>query len=68
MSKSKVHFESYMIIFLKKQRRREMNKEKKYSSPYEFEGRLPLKQAIPMGLQHVLAMFVGNFPYISKSQ
>lgn len=37
-----------------------MNKEVKYSSPYEFEGRLPLKQAIPMGLQHVLAMFVGN--------
>ena len=37
-----------------------MNKEKKYSSPYEFEGRLPLKQAIPMGLQHVMAMFVGN--------
>jgi uracil-xanthine permease len=30
------------------------------SSPYEFEGRLPLKQAIPLGLQHVLAMFVGN--------
>ena len=37
-----------------------MEKEKKYSSPYEFEGRLPLSQAIPMGLQHVLAMFVGN--------
>ena len=37
-----------------------MNKEKKYSSPYEFEGYIPLKQAIPMGLQHVLAMFVGN--------
>lgn len=37
-----------------------MKKEKNYSSPYEFEGRLPLKQAIPMGLQHVLAMFVGN--------
>ncbi len=31
-----------------------------YSSPYEFEGRIPLAQAIPMGLQHVLAMFVGN--------
>lgn len=31
-----------------------------YSSPYEFEGRLPLRQAIPLGLQHVLAMFVGN--------
>ncbi len=37
-----------------------MEKEKVYSSPYEFEGRIPLKQAIPMGLQHVLAMFVGN--------
>ena len=34
--------------------------EKKYSSPYKFEGKLPLKQAIPLGLQHVLAMFVGN--------
>ena len=27
---------------------------------YEFEGKLPLSQAIPLGLQHVLAMFVGN--------
>ena len=36
-------------------------KEKKeYTSPYEFEGRIPLKQAILLGLQHVLAMFVGN--------
>ena len=34
--------------------------EKKYSSPYKFEGKLPLKQAIPLGLQHVLAMFVSN--------
>ena len=31
-----------------------------YSSPYEFEGRIPLKYAIPLGIQHVLAMFVGN--------
>ena len=31
-----------------------------YSSPYEFTGRLPLSQAIPLGMQHVLAMFVGN--------
>ena len=31
-----------------------------YSSPYEFEGRIPLKEAILLGLQHVLAMFVGN--------
>ena len=39
-----------------------MNKEKNraYSSPYEFEGRIPLKHAIPLGIQHVLAMFVGN--------
>lgn len=29
-------------------------------SPYQFEGHIPLKQAIPLGLQHVLAMFVGN--------
>ncbi len=32
----------------------------KYVTPYDFEGKLPLKQAIPLGLQHVLAMFVGN--------
>ena len=31
-----------------------------YTSPYEFHGRIPLRQAIPLGLQHVLAMFVGN--------
>lgn len=35
-------------------------KERKYTSPYEFEGLIPLRQAIPLGLQHVLAMFVGN--------
>lgn len=27
---------------------------------FQFEGKLPLRQAIPLGLQHVLAMFVGN--------
>ncbi|MCQ2528724.1 MAG: purine permease [Saccharofermentans sp.] len=27
---------------------------------FQFEGKLPLSQAIPLGLQHVLAMFVGN--------
>ena len=31
-----------------------------YSSPYDFEGRIPLSQAIPLGLQHVMAMFIGN--------
>lgn len=29
-------------------------------SPYEFYGKLPMKKAIPLGLQHVMAMFVGN--------
>lgn len=29
-------------------------------APYEFYGKIPLKQAVPLGLQHVLAMFVGN--------
>ena len=37
-----------------------MEKTKQYVTPYDFEGRLPLAQAIPLGLQHVLAMFVGN--------
>jgi NCS2 family nucleobase:cation symporter-2 len=40
-----------------------MNKSKEsavYTSPYNFEGRIPLSQAIPLGLQHVMAMFVGN--------
>lgn len=37
-----------------------MEKEKVYTSPYELEGKIPLRQAIPLGLQHVLAMFVGN--------
>lgn len=32
----------------------------KQVTPYEMEGKLPMKQAIPLGLQHVLAMFVGN--------
>ena len=30
------------------------------SEAFTFEGKLPLRQAIPLGLQHVLAMFVGN--------
>lgn len=33
------------------------NTEKKeYATPHDFYGRLPLSQAIPLGLQHVLAM------------
>lgn len=32
----------------------------RYSSPYNLDGRIPLRQAVPLGLQHVFAMFVGN--------
>ena len=32
----------------------------KTGSIYELEGKVPLKQAIPLGIQHVLAMFLGN--------
>ena len=31
-----------------------------HENAYKFEGKMPLSQAIPLGLQHVLAMFVGN--------
>ena len=27
---------------------------------FRFEGKMSLKEAIPLGMQHVLAMFVGN--------
>lgn len=37
-----------------------MKKDTNYSTPYDLDGRLPLKTAIPLGLQHVLAMFAGN--------
>lgn len=39
---------------------KEVKKEQNYTDLYTFEGKVPLKQAIPTGLQHVLAMFVGN--------
>lgn len=32
----------------------------KETSIYELDGKVPLKQAVPLGMQHVLAMFVGN--------
>lgn len=34
--------------------------EKKTGSIYELDGRVPLKKAIPLGIQHILAMFLGN--------
>ena len=38
-----------------------MDKEKKNLDPaYDFYASMPLSRAIPLGLQHVLAMFVGN--------
>lgn len=39
--------------------------ETKTVSPYELDGRPPLKVAIPLGLQYVLAMFVGNLTHAS---
>lgn len=32
----------------------------KKGSIYELNGRVELKRAIPLGIQHVLAMFLGN--------
>lgn len=37
-----------------------MNQLENKGAEYDFYGKLPLKKAIPLGLQHVLAMFVGN--------
>ncbi|MBS6396980.1 MAG: purine permease [Clostridiales bacterium] len=31
-----------------------------HKEAYQLDGKMPLRQAIPLGLQHVLAMFVGN--------
>jgi len=37
-----------------------MNELENKGAEYDFYAKLPLKKAIPLGLQHVLAMFVGN--------
>ncbi|MDY4194080.1 MAG: solute carrier family 23 protein [Bariatricus sp.] len=37
-----------------------MNNVENKGAEYDFYRKLPLKKAIPLGLQHVLAMFVGN--------
>lgn len=34
------------------------------ASIYELNGRVPVLQAVPFGLQHVLAMFVANITLI----
>ena len=36
------------------------NKSKLADTAFQLDGKMPLSQAIPLGLQHVLAMFVGN--------
>ena len=42
-------------------------KETHYTSPYELEGRLPLGEAVLLGLQHVLAMFASNLTPILQA-
>ncbi|MBQ0058754.1 MAG: purine permease [Lachnospiraceae bacterium] len=37
-----------------------MAKERNYTSPYDLDGMVPLKQAVPFGLQQVLSMFASN--------
>ena len=37
-----------------------MKEVKLEESAYQFDAKISLKQAIPLGLQHVCAMFVGN--------
>ena len=32
----------------------------KKENMYQLEGRVPLQDAIPLGMQHVLAMYAGN--------
>ena len=34
--------------------------EKMKDSIYELDGTVPLKKALPLGIQHILAMFLGN--------
>lgn len=37
-----------------------MNNSNRYDLIYKLDGRPPISVALPLGLQHVLAMFVGN--------
>ena len=37
-----------------------MNQTENKGAEYDFYAKLPLKKALPLGMQHVLAMFVGN--------
>ena len=37
--------------------------EKKTGSIYELDGKVELKKALPLGIQHILAMFLGNISH-----
>ena len=39
--------------------------DKKIENVFQLDGQVPLKTAIPFGLQHVLAMFVANLSPIA---
>ena len=45
--------------------RMDNKKEISVSNIYRLEGRVPIKKAIPFGLQHILAMFVANLTPIT---
>ena len=34
--------------------------ERKKDTIYELDGTVPLKKALPLGIQHILEMFLGN--------
>ena len=52
-----VHTQAAEKIYIRGEKR--MGKEKiTDQAMYDFYGKMPLKRAIPLGLQHVLAMFV----------
>lgn len=38
----------------------ETMEERKKDTIYELDGTVPLKKALPLGIQHILAMFLGN--------
>ena len=45
---------------MKDKETRKMNQNENKGAEYDFYAKLPLKKAIPLGMQHVLAIFVGN--------
>ena len=56
-----VYFDARSLMYNFEEREKRMKNTNELSKEaYVFEGKLPLRQAIPLGLQHVLAMFVGN--------